>query len=477
MTRSLALSALILCAPAFAAPDAPAAPSDPAAAPTTPQAEPIAAPAPATSGRNVIFFHPDGMGLNTWTAARLHTVGPDGTLAWDQLPHVGIYRGHMKDSLVASSNGAATIHAYGVKVPAKSYGMHGRKPLTAASGFKGSVAEEAIAKGIAVGVVNTGHIAEPGTGCFLASVEARSQADEIAKQVIRSGATVILSGGEQFLLPAGTAGTHGFGTRNDDLNLIEEARELGYTVVFSRDELLALKPTPETKLLGVFAHGHTFNDQPHADLKSAQLPLYAPEAPTIAEMTQVALDVLSQHTQGFLLIAEEEATDNFGNANNPNGVLEAAARSDKAIATASQFIDNQPNTLLLVASDSDAGGLQLLTIAPPSPFAFKPGSKIPQRTANGTTLHGVDGSGSTPFESKPDAQGNSMYFGLAFATRADLPSGLLVRAKGANAESLPLNFDNTDIYHMIHNTLFDLPEAEEAPASSDTAAPATTPER
>jgi alkaline phosphatase len=65
---------------------------------------------------NVIFFHPDGTGLNHWNAARMFWYGADGALHWDQLPEIAIYRGHMSDRLVGTSNGGATVHAFGYKV-------------------------------------------------------------------------------------------------------------------------------------------------------------------------------------------------------------------------------------------------------------------------------------------------------------------------------------------------------------------------
>ena len=60
------------------------------------------------------FWH-DGSSISAWAAVRLLTVGPDGMLNWDKLDRMGVYRGHLKDSLASSSNGGATVHAYGVK--------------------------------------------------------------------------------------------------------------------------------------------------------------------------------------------------------------------------------------------------------------------------------------------------------------------------------------------------------------------------
>ena len=49
--------------------------------------------------------------------------GPDGELAWDKLEHIAVYKGHLSDGLTPSSNGGATIHAYGEKAPREAYGL------------------------------------------------------------------------------------------------------------------------------------------------------------------------------------------------------------------------------------------------------------------------------------------------------------------------------------------------------------------
>jgi alkaline phosphatase len=271
----------------------------------------LAAPLAAQETGNVIFFHPDGTGVNHWLAARMHIAGPDGELNWDRLPGIGVYTGHMADRVTGTSHGGATVHAYGVKVVADSFGLNGTEEITAASGNRMSIAEEAIAAGRAVALVQTGHIAEPGTAAFVASNESRSNTHEIAAEVIESGAAVIMAGGERFLLPEGVEGRHGMGQRTDGVNLIERAEELGYTVVYTRDELMALDVETTDMVLGVFAHNHTFNDQEWIRNHIAGLPTYNPEAPTLAEMTEVALAIISRDEDGFFAVIEEEGTDNI----------------------------------------------------------------------------------------------------------------------------------------------------------------------
>ena len=400
----------------------------------------------------VIFFHPDGMGVNYWTALRLVEVGPDGWLNWDELPHMAVYTGHMSDALTATSNGAATVHAYGVKVQASSYGMDGGKPLVALSGYPGSILAEAAAAGNAVGIVNSGTITEPGTGVFAASVVQRSNHSEIVSQILEAEPQVILGGGERFFLPEGTQGVHGPGVRRDGRDVVAEARAHGYAIVYDRDQLLSL-PDTVPKVLGLFASNHTFNARSEERLSDAGLPHYWPNAPSIAEMSGAALKILSRSGQRFLLVVEEEGTDNFGNANNASGALTAARRADEAIRVMQRFIEDHPSTLLIMASDSDAGGLQ--AIGPPPGGWLTEGEPVPERTGAGAPLDGVNGTGSPPFMARPDKEGNRWPFAIGWVTSDDVTGGILVRAVGLNAEMVHGLVDATDIYRIMYRTLFE----------------------
>lgn len=416
---------------------------------------------------NVIFYHPDGYGLNHWNALRILTVGYEGRINWDRLPHMAVYTGSMKDALTASSHGGATTHAYGVKVARDSFGLDRHSEITALSGKNMSIMEEAVQAGFATALVQTGHIAEPGTAAFVASVKDRRMEEEIAKQVIESGVDVILGGGERFLLPGGVTGRHGVGARKDGLNLIERARKLGYTVVFNRDELMKLDPkTP--RVLGVFASGNTFNDKTEEALRAKGLPLYVAGSPTIAEMSKKALEILSHNpkskTKGMFIVAEEEGTDNFGNVANARGSFEAGKRADKAFGVFIDFVKDNPNTLLLTAADSSAGGKHVLgEDAEGMRRLVKEGRAGLGDINSGTDgkyvrapLDGIDGSNTPPFASAPDRQGVSMPFVITWATRHDLSGGILVRAKGLNAERVSQMgvVDNTDIYRLMYYTLF-----------------------
>lgn len=407
----------------------------------------LACVSPLAAG-NVIFIHPDGAGVAHWQAARFYWAGPDGELNWDRLPHTAVYRGHLSDSLTASSNGGGTVHAYGVKVPLGAFGTDASaKRPKSASGFDGSIMHEAMARGVRVGVVNSGSLIEPGTATFLASVPKRDDFAEITEQLVESGADVILGGGEEWFLPEGTAGRHAAtGLRKDGKNLVELARSKGYMVVFTREELAAVPPETR-KLLGLFAAEDTYNDMGEEAMKARNVKPYLEAAPTVAEMTSAALRVLGGGK--FLLVVEEEGSDNFGNYNNGRGTLEALKRADDALGVALEFIEKNPKTLLLTAADSVAGDMDAIGF-PDTPEKLAIAKNARDRNAAPYSLE-LDGK---PFLAKADKAGVRHPFVLTWGTLLDGSGGIVARAAGLNAERVSGSFDNTRVFSVMHETLF-----------------------
>lgn len=399
---------------------------------------------------NVIFIHPDGTGLADWNALRLLKSGPDGEINWDKLSGVGLYQGHIRDRATSSSNAGATIHAYGVKADLDDFGMIDDQKPTSRSGKKLSIMEEAKQNGIKIGIINSGSIEEPGTAVFVSSNLKRGNYTEIAKDVIQSGADLIFSGGEDFLIPEGTTGRFSkSGKREDGLNLIDWAKQNGYTVVYTKDELASTSPDV-TKILGVFASRSTFNDKTEEVLDSLGLKNWSDTAPSVAEMTDFALKFFANKGQ-FFLVVEEEGTDNFGNRNNANGKLSALNRADDAIGFVIDFIKDHPNTTLVTAADSEAGGLEVAGYEIDNLDANNP---LPSSDKNGAPLDGIKGTGTLPFISKPDKNGRTFAFGIAWSAFGDLTGSVVARAHGLNADRMHGKIDNTDIYRIMYLTLF-----------------------
>lgn len=399
---------------------------------------------------SVIFIHPDGSGANMWGAMRLLKVGPDGNTNWDEMDHLGLYRSHQLNSTNSSSHAGATTHAYGVKVPYNTYGNNPVRPFRSASSSYFSIMTEARDAGFTTALVNSGHLCEPGTGVFVANSNDRYNYDTVSEQIIHSGTDIMLSGGEIYLLPEGITGRHGEeGVRKDGRNLIEEAMQLGYHVVFTRQELLDLSPVSE-KVLGIFAARHTFNDMTEEALAESGKPFYNPEAPSVGEMTRMALTFLESAGKQFLLVVEEEGTDNFANENNAAGSLEALKRADDAIGVAMGFIAKNPHTLLITTADSDACGMQVENIRWEDRFELP----LPETAGNGSPMDGRGGTATKPFIAKPNDNGDELRFGIVWASGEDVAGGIIAKAHGMNAKYLPANVDNTVIYRMMYRTLF-----------------------
>ncbi|MBD1842161.1 alkaline phosphatase [Cyanobacteria bacterium FACHB-63] len=464
-------------------------------------AAPTPPPAATKDTGNVIFIHPDGTSPSHYMTVRNIDKGPDGRLNWDRMSNAGVYLGHMEDQLTGTSNAGAVTHANGVKVFAESFGLEeDNAEVVPLSGKVGkTILEEAIDAGKATALIQSGHLAEPGSAAFAAEttnrlgndVRARDKYPEIIEQVIRSGTNVILGGGELYMLPQGTTGFHVTAeldasesgpTRRPTINLIELAESLGYTVVYTEEQMNAAvnSATPPEKLLGVFSAIHTFDDRTEEALglnTANPLPLYVATAPTVAEMLDASLKILRRDPDGFFAVLEEEGSDNFANNNNAVGTVEAVRRADAAIGVALNYVDTQdPNTLVITAADSEAGGLQVFQYAPytrPSgnftrdPALLESEPQVPFINVNPTTtnesrnfLDGVNGSTASaeypwkPFTSMDSLDGSMGNFAVGWVGTPDFPGSIVSKTYGMNADQLPSTLDNTEIYRLMYQTLF-----------------------
>ncbi len=483
---------------------------------------------------NVIFYHPDGTGLNHWNAGRMYWEGPDGNLNWDQLPEMAVYRGHMMDRLAGTSHGGATVHAFGYKMLADSFGKDATRIVNSLSGFEGSILREAAAAGMPTGMVNDGDLAEPGTGVFTSEVDNRGESEEIVRQILdgRPGAegearpVVLLAGGEAWFLPADTPKCEdditldcyvhdnpfsGEGpTREDGRNLLQEFADAGYEIVRTRAEFEALweaiQADPEYMplVLGLFGRDDIFNDETEEELieagllddamagtKEGRLILWGGLAdsmsynpPTVAEMSTMAVELLRRHSEAagmpFFLVAESESNDNLPNNANAIGMLNAVKRADDTVGVFRQFIADNPETLLIMAADSDGGAPQVFSPAPVDEngnvtvSAGNPTNVI-EELDFGFPLDGIEGQGTAPFIAAPNAFGDELAFAIGWPGRNDVAGAILSRADGLNSELLRtefrVQFDSTDVYRIMYATLFGellpAPHGEMAPTRAE----------
>ena len=257
--------------------------------------------------------------------------------------------------------------------------------------------------------------------------------------------------------------------------------------------------TQVDKVLGIFAYDDTYNDISESELYELGVDvgisqvskcddncrLYEPYAPTYDEMVQFGINFLNLHSdKGFFLVAEEEGTDNFGNNNlNAEGMIEAARRADRAIGHALEFAEDNLNTLVITAADSDAGAAAIISPqqqlnpefpaldengcftepdfpgldpleSPPDQQPLVDGvtdfSIVKQEMTNGTAIFCEK-----PFVAQPDQFGNQWQFGVLWLPSGgtDVGGGSITRAYGCNAEDVKGTLDNTELPRIMAECL------------------------
>jgi alkaline phosphatase len=287
--------------------------------------------------RAIILLIGDGMGEAQRTAARWQAVGQGGQLAMDAMEVSGWSRTGSADNAVTDSAAAGTAIATGVKT------NNGMVSIDPYSRTLTTILEHAQARGMAVGLVTTVQMVDATPAVFASHVSHRSMMTEIASQVLDHRVDVLLGGGEDEFLPGTETGCYPeAGERTDGRNLVGEAVAVGYTYVCTPTAFAAVS-TSTTHLLGLFAdEGMT-----------------RPFSPTLAQMTQKAIDILSQDTDGFFLMVEGGQIDWACHANDAANAISDTIGFDEAVAVAQAYASVNTNTLVIVTGDHETGGMSV----------------------------------------------------------------------------------------------------------------------
>ncbi|MTI85712.1 MAG: alkaline phosphatase [Firmicutes bacterium] len=305
-----------------------------------------AEPPVETPAENVILMVPDGTGIAHTTLARWYKGDP---LALDEIA-AGLVKTYSAESAVTDSAPAATAFATGFKsndeyvsvLPDKTT-TPGVKPAAADQQFKpvASVLEGAKMLGKATGLIATKMIEDATPAAFSAHTPDRRDSDSVAEQQVYQQIDVVLGGGLDYLLPENAGGK-----RKDGQNMVHVLENFGYDVVKTSEEM---KNSSAAKLWGAFTPKHMSYD----------IDRIPTEEPSLAEMTDKAIDVLSQDPEGFFLLVEGSQIDMASHANDPVGVISETLAFDKAVNIALEFAKQNPDTLLIVAADHGNGGLSI----------------------------------------------------------------------------------------------------------------------
>lgn len=404
--------------------------------------------------KNVILLIGDGMGDSEITSARNYAMGAGGAFKGiDALPLTGQYTHYsldkktQKPNYVTDSAASATAWSSGVKTYNGALGVDvfGKDHTT--------LLELAKKAGKATGNVSTAELQDATPAAQFAHVTGRKcygpeETSEkcgtnalenggrgsITEQMINGRADVTLGGGSASFSQLAKAGEW------KDKSLHDQALARGYVIVSNLDELNAIKQADQQKpLLGLFSPGnmpvrwqgpkasyHGNIDKPPVVCENNAE--RTKDIPTLAVMTEKAIDLLKTNKNGFFLQVEGASIDKQDHSANPCGQFGETVDLDEAVQKALEFARAEGNTLVIVTADH-AHSSQIIEVD-----AKAPGLTQALTTKDGAVMAISYGN------SEDDSQGHT-------------GSQLRIAAYGPHAANVVGLTDQTDLFFTLRDAM------------------------
>ncbi len=276
---------------------------------------------------NIIFIIGDGMGPNDITLAEENV---DGVykfgLVLNQIENCGFATTYSADSEITDSAASGTALSTGFKT---NNDYLGKDPN--GNDLK-NMAEIAREQGKKIGIITDEDLSGATPAAFVVHNISRDNAKELASDMVEFKPDVLMCK-----------------DYNSTYAILEdEARR-----IFEKEYLVAkdfrrfketLDTDPESKQ-PFFGFLDGFSTMPSYNL---------------AQCAEVAFKRL-KNDNGFFLMIESSGTDKFGHKNNIKGKLSGVVTLDRTVAAALKFMEDNPDTLLIITSDHETGGVKLPT--------------------------------------------------------------------------------------------------------------------
>ena len=275
--------------------------------------------------KNIIVIIGDGMGPNDITLAEEHADGVyDFGLVLNQIKNHGLATTHSASDEVTDSAASGTALSTGIKTNNGYIGkdVNGNDLIT--------MAEIARAAGKKVGIITDEVISGATPTAFTVHNISRSNTAELINSMIKFKPDVLM--GKDY--------------NSVFMTLGEEEREIfdnEYLVAkdFKRfKNVLDTDKNCEKPFLG-FLEGYS-----------------SVASYNLANCAEVAFNRL-KNDKGFFLMVESAGTDKYGHGNDINGKLNSVVTLDRTVAAALKFMEKNPDTLLIITSDHETGGVKL----------------------------------------------------------------------------------------------------------------------
>ena len=338
--------------------------------------------------KNVILFVGDGMGVSTLTAARIlkgqnaGELGEEGYLTFEEFPHSALVKTYNVDAQTPDSAGTMTAMMSGLKTDVGVIGVdediERGNCATVAGNEVVTALELAEIKGLSTGVISTARITHATPAATYAKSADRNWEDvsdmpedavtagctDIADQLVNfesnlearfsgidvDGIEVVMGGGRRHFLPkdeafnSADAVSSVEGDRTDDRDLTSEWQHMYENGVYVIDQagFDAIDTETTERVFGLFNESHMQYEADRANDIAGE--------PSIAEMTEKAINILDNNDKGFFLMVESGRIDHGHHAGSAYNALTDTLAFEAAVKAAYENT-NPEETLILVTAD------------------------------------------------------------------------------------------------------------------------------
>jgi alkaline phosphatase len=285
--------------------------------------------------KNIIFLVSDGMSQGTLSMADLFLSRKTGKgSVWMQLYKEGKLVRALMDTASASSivtDSAAGSSSWGsgfrVNNGSLNVGVKGENYLPILQKFK--------KKGKKVGCVTTVPITHATPAGFCINSESRKSQADIAEMYANNDFDFMMGGGLEYF---------NADIRKDKKDIFSLFEKKGYQVVKNAAEME--KAGTQKPVLGVFYRDglpYYMDRNSDDDLKKA--------IPSLAEMTQKAIEHMKDNPKGFVMQVESGKVDWAAHANDAGALIHEQIQFDEAIKVAMDFAEKDKETLVIITTD------------------------------------------------------------------------------------------------------------------------------
>lgn len=272
--------------------------------------------------KNIVLMIADGLGTTQLTAA--YTAN-GGNLYMTNMPYSGFVTTQSADKYNTDSAAAGTAISTGERTYNGAIGVDvNNNPLP-------SILEIAEQHGKSTGLVSSSAITHATPAAFIAHNESRNNYEAIAADFLKTDIDIFIGGGKSF-----------FNNREDGRNLLAELEKKNYKIFDAIDEASEIEQSP---LAILTAEKHN--------------PRWPERGEIVPDGTTKAMKILSKNEKGYFLMVEGSQIDWGGHENNTEYIMQETLDFDRAVGLALKLAAEDGETLVIVTSDHETGGMSL----------------------------------------------------------------------------------------------------------------------